>query len=83
MSARVLIAGMRLPPNYGQRYAAEFARLFRDVAREHGAAFMPFFLEGVGGVASLNQLDGIHPTGEGYRIIVDRLWPYLVPLLEK
>jgi acyl-CoA thioesterase-1 len=44
---------------------------------------MPFFLDGVGGNARLNQTDGIHPTAEGYRIIVDRLWPYLKPLLAR
>ena len=81
--ARVLILGMRLPPNYGSRYGAEFQRLFQDVATRRGAALMPFFLDGVGGVARLNQFDGIHPTAEGYRVVVDRLWPYLRPLLKK
>jgi len=81
--ARVLIAGMRLPPNYGLRYTTEFQRLYEDVAKERRAALMPFFLDGVGGNARLNQTDGIHPTAEGYRIIVDRLWPYLKPLLAR
>jgi len=80
---RVLIAGMRLPPNYGLRYTTEFQRLYEDVAKERRAALMPFFLDGVGGNARLNQTDGIHPTAEGYRIIVDRLWPYLKPLLAR
>jgi acyl-CoA thioesterase-1 len=81
--ARVLIAGMRLPLNYGDRYGAEFQRLFETVAKQRGAALMPFFLDGVGGDPRLNQLDGIHPTAEGYRLIVDRLWPYLRPLLRR
>jgi acyl-CoA thioesterase I len=81
--ARVLIAGMRLPPNYGARYGAELQRLYEDVARKRGAPLMPFFLDGVGGNPRLNQMDGIHPTAEGYRIIVDRLWPYLRPLLRR
>src|SRR5262245_21268720 len=81
--ARVLGAGMRLPTNYGARYGADFQRLFEDVARERGAALMPFFLDGVGVDAALNQADGIHPTADGYRRIVDRLWPYLRPLLRK
>jgi acyl-CoA thioesterase-1 len=81
--ARVLVAGMRLPPNYGDRYAEDFHRLYGDVARMHNAPLMPFFLDGVGAVAHLNQADGIHPTAEGYAIVVDRLWPYLVPLLRK
>ena len=81
--ARVLVAGMRLPPNYGPRYGAEFQRLFDEVARRHRAALMPFLLDGVAGHPRLNQFDGIHPTAEGYRIVADRLWPYLRPLLKK
>jgi acyl-CoA thioesterase I len=79
--ARVLVAGMRLPPNYGPRYGGEFQRIFEEVARRRGAALMPFFLEGVAGVPRLNQPDGIHPTAEGYAVVVDRLWPHLRPLL--
>lgn len=81
--ARVLVAGMQLPPNYGPRYGGEFQRLFEEVARRRGAALMPFFLEGVGGDPRLNQFDGLHPTAEGYRVIVDRLWPHLKPLLTR
>src|SRR6266852_2902964 len=75
--ARVLLAGMRLPPNYGGRYGTEFQSVYKEVARRREVALMPFFLDGVGGNPRLNQPDGIHPTAEGYRIIVDRLWPYL------
>jgi acyl-CoA thioesterase I len=81
MISRFLVAGMRLPPNYGDRYAEDFHRLYGEVARAHRAAIMPFFLDGVGAIPRLNQADGIHPTAEGYAIVVDRLWPYLVPLL--
>jgi len=81
--ARVLVAGMRLPPNYGDRYAEDFHRLYAEVARAHQAALIPFFLDGVGAVPRLNQADGIHPTAEGYEIVVDRLWPYLLPLLRR
>ena len=56
---------------------AEFQRLYEDVAKKRGAPLMPFFLDGVGGNPRLNQMDGMHPTAEGYRLIVDRLWPYL------
>ncbi len=79
--AQVLVAGMRLPPNYGPRYGGEFQRIFEEVARRRGAALMPFFLEGVAGVPRLNQADGIHPTAAGYAVVVDRLWPHLRPLL--
>jgi len=80
---RVLIAGMRLPPNYGAGYGATFQRLYEEVARKRGAALMPFFLDGVAGDPRLNQPDGVHPTADGYRLIVDRLWPYLRPLLRR
>jgi acyl-CoA thioesterase-1 len=81
--ARVLLAGMWLPPNYGAQYGTEFRGVYKEIARRRGAALMPFFLEGVGGDPRLNQPDGIHPTAEGYRVIVDRLWPYLHPLLKR
>ena len=81
--ARVLLAGMEVPPNYGARYAADFRRLYVDVARKRGAAFMPFLLDGVAASPRLNQPDGIHPTAEGYRIVVDHLWPHLAPMLTR
>jgi len=81
--ARVLVAGMEVPPNYGARYAADFRRLYVEVARKRGVAFMPFLLDGVAGDPRLNQGDGIHPTAEGYRIVVDHLWPYLEPMLTR
>jgi acyl-CoA thioesterase I len=81
--ARVLLLGMRLPPNYGARYAGEFARIYDEIARRRKLALMPFFLDGVGAVAALNQPDGIHPTAEGYRIIVDRLWSHVQPMLKR
>lgn len=81
--ARVLLAGMRLPPNYGTRYADDFHRLFGEVARARNVPYIPFFLEGVGAVTHLNQPDGIHPTADGYAIVVDHLWPFLQPLLRR
>ena len=81
--ARVLLIGMEVPPNYGARYASEFRKIYTEVARKRNVAFMPFLLDGVAGNPALNQPDGIHPTAEGYRIVVDRLWPYLQPLLTR
>jgi len=81
--ARVLLAGMRLPPNYGDEYARAFAAVYPGVARATGVPLAPFLLEGVGGNPRLNQADGIHPTAEGQRRIAEQLWPYLEPLLEK
>ena len=81
--ALVLLAGMRVPPNYGEGYGREFAAAFPAVARKTGAALMPFLLDGVAGDARLNQPDGIHPTAKGQAIIAERVWPYLKPLLRK
>jgi len=81
--ARVLLAGMRLPPNYGDDYARAFAGVYPAVARATGVPLAPFLLDGVAGDARLNQPDGIHPTVEGQRVIAERLWPYLKPLLTK
>jgi acyl-CoA thioesterase-1 len=81
--ARVLLAGMRMPPNYGAEYGRAYANVFPSVARRTGTTLMPFLLDGVAADRRLNQADGIHPTAEGYRVIADRLWPYLVPLLRK
>jgi len=80
---RVLLAGMRLPPNYGADYARRFAAVFPEVAHRERVPLMPFLLEGVGGVEALNQPDGIHPTAEGHRVIAAHVWPYLRPLLVK
>jgi acyl-CoA thioesterase-1 len=79
--ARVLLAGMRVPPNYGAEYAREFAAAFPAVARQTGAALMPFLLDGVAARPALNQEDGIHPNAAGQQAVATRLWPYLKPLL--
>jgi acyl-CoA thioesterase-1 len=79
--ARVLVAGMRVPPNYGDAYAREFAAVFPAVARRTGVPLAPFLLDGVAAVAALNQADGIHPNAQGHAVMADRLWPYLLPLL--
>ena len=79
--ARVLLAGMRAPPNYGEPFVRDFDGVFPAVARQSGVAFMPFLLDGVAAVARLNQADGIHPNPAGQQVIADRMWPYLKPLL--
>lgn len=80
---RVLLAGMRLPPNYGMAYTDRFHRVYADLARHHHVPLVPFLLEGVAGHASLMQDDGIHPAQIGQARLVDNLWPYLVPLLNQ
>jgi acyl-CoA thioesterase-1 len=79
----VLLAGMEAPPNFGPAYTSRFRQVYRDVAEKHDVAFVPFLLEGVAGVESLNQRDGIHPSEEGARRIADLLWAALQPLVEE
>lgn len=80
---RVLIAGMRAPPNLGREYGAEFNSIFPDLARKHRVALYPFFLEGVVARQDLNQRDGIHPNAAGVQIIVRNILPHVVKLLER
>ena len=79
----IVLAGMKLPPNYGQDYTTRFEAMYRTLAREHHVPFIPFFLEGVGGASSFNQADGIHPTSEGYKIVVEHLLKILRPVLSE
>ena len=81
--AAVLLAGMRVPPNYGPDYGKAFATVFPDVARATNVPLAPFLLEGVAGNPHLNQPDGIHPTPDGQKMIADTLWPHLKPLLRR
>ena len=78
---QVLLLGMEAPPNFGEAYTREFRAVYAEVAREHHAALIPFFLNGVAGVASLNQADGIHPTVEGQQKVADTIWPQLKAIL--
>jgi acyl-CoA thioesterase-1 len=71
----VMLAGMRAPPNMGADFQQRFDSIFPDLAREHGLILYPFFLDGVAGRRELNQNDGIHPTADGIRVIVDRILP--------
>lgn len=79
---QVLLTGMEAPPSYGPLYTSQFRQLFRDLAREHDVAFMPFFLEGVAGNPALNQSDGIHPNPDGAVLVEQAVWKSLKPLLE-
>jgi acyl-CoA thioesterase-1 len=82
--ARVLLVGMQVPPNYGRRYADEFAALFGDVAKAEGAALVPFLLAGVADgpdPTALFQPDRIHPNADAQPIMLDNVWPALRALL--
>jgi acyl-CoA thioesterase-1 len=76
---QLVLAGMRMPLNYGPAYTRSFERMYRDLARRHDAVLIPFLLDGVAGRPDLNLRDGIHPTEEGQRIIADTVWTYLRP----
>jgi acyl-CoA thioesterase-1 len=82
-SVTVVLAGMKLPPNYGQDYTAGFEANYHALAKQYHLTLIPFFLDGVAVSSSLNQADGIHPTGEGYRVIVEKIFPALEPLLAR
>lgn len=79
--AKVLIAAMRMPPNYGPAYVREFSDLFATVARERSAALVPFLFEGFAEKTDLFQPDRIHPTAAAQSMILDNVWPYLDRLL--
>lgn len=78
----VVLAGMKLPPNYGTEYTEGFEGLFPALARQYRLPLIPFFLAGVAARPELNQADGIHPTAEGYRLVADTVFAALQPLLE-
>jgi len=78
---KVLIAGMQMPSNMGTKFTEEFSAVFPAVASANNATLIPYLLEGVGGVAKLNQPDQIHPTAEGQKIIAENVWKILEPQL--
>lgn len=83
--AKVLIAGMQVPPNYGRKYGDDFAALFASVAKAEGTALVPFLLKGVADgpdATSLFQADRIHPTAAAHPTMLDNVWPVLEPLLK-
>jgi acyl-CoA thioesterase I len=79
--ARIVLAGMQAPPNLGSGYARRFREVFPRVARAEGAALIPFLLDGVAAVDTLNLPDGIHPTPAGHRILAETVWRVLEPEL--
>lgn len=79
---RVVLAGMEAPPNQGEQYTSQFRETYREIAREYDVVLVPFLLEGVGGMAELNQRDGIHPNEKGQALIAKQIWDYLRPIIE-
>ena len=79
--AQVLLAGMEAPPNFGTDYAHRFRGVFERLAAEFEVVFVPFLLEGVAGVAALNQADGIHPNADGAERVAAHIWSTLEPMV--
>lgn len=79
---KVLLAGMKIPPNYGKAYTDRFEAVFKELAREENVPLIPFLLEGVAARPGLNLPDGIHPNEEGYKIVGATVFKYLKPLLD-
>lgn len=79
--AKLVMAGMQMPPSMGKKYAADFKNMFPELAKKNNMSLIPFLLERVGGVPKLNQADGIHPTAEGDKILAENVWKVLKPLL--
>ncbi|HUP56855.1 MAG TPA: arylesterase [Bdellovibrionota bacterium] len=79
----VLLAGMRVPPNYGKEFTEGFEALYRDLAREHSVALVPFLLEGIGGEKEMNLDDGIHPNERGHQKMAETILPHLLKLVKK
>ena len=79
--ARVLLVGMQLPPNYGNRYTQRFRRIYREVATEQQVALAPFLLDGIATNRALMQPDGIHANVKAQQKMLENVWPHLRPLL--
>ena len=80
--ARVLLVGMRMPPNYGDAYAKAFEKVYAELAKEQQVALLPFLLEGFGDKAELFQPDRIHPTDTAQPMVMNNVWRALAPLLK-
>lgn len=81
--ARVLLLGMLMPPNYGERYTAAFRQMYLDSAHSYGVALVPFFLERVALHPELVQADNLHPNELGQPLLLENVWPKLAPLLQQ
>lgn len=79
--AKIVLAGMMVPPNMGKQYTSEFKNIYPDLAKKNNATLIPFLLEGVGGIEKLNQSDGIHPNVEGHKIVAKNIAPVIEKLL--
>jgi acyl-CoA thioesterase-1 len=81
--ARVLLAGMKVLPNYGEDYQKEFEAVFSRLQEKYKLVYLPFLLEGVAGVREYTRPDGIHPQADGYKLVAKLVWQHLQPMLEE
>lgn len=79
--AKLVLAGMQMPPSMGKKYITDFKNVYTDLAKTNDLTLIPFLLQGVGGEAKFNQQDGIHPTAEGHKMVAEVVWKYLKPIL--
>ncbi|NHF57814.1 arylesterase [Flavobacteriaceae bacterium TP-CH-4] len=80
---KIVLAGMQIPPNMGQEYTKEFRTIFPELAEKNGLQLIPFLLDGVAGRPELNLPDGIHPTAEGQKKVMENVWAVLGEILKK
>ncbi|MFA0960674.1 arylesterase [Roseivirga sp. BDSF3-8] len=80
---KLVLAGMMIPPNYGQDYAEKFRAIYSRLAQQNNLSLIPFLLDGVGGNPELNQDDGIHPTVAGHKVVAQNVWKILEPIVEQ
>jgi len=79
---KIILAGMKLPPNMGADYTKKFATIYPELAKKNDALLIPFVLENVGGIRELNFPDGIHPTAKGHEIVAANVWKVVEPVLQ-
>ena len=82
-NAKVLLLGMKIPPNYGTKYSTKFSQTFSDLSQQHKINLVPFMLQNVATIPNLNQDDGIHPNALAQPLILDNIWPELHGILEQ
>ncbi len=80
--AKIILAGMMVPPSMGEEYSSKYNPIYGEIATEKNVALIPFLLQDVGGVDSLNQSDGIHPNPAGAKIVAENVWDILGPMVE-
>jgi acyl-CoA thioesterase-1 len=81
-NAEIVITGMQVPPNLGPEYTSNFKEIYPELAEENNAELIPYFLDDLGGDSELMQSDGIHPTEAGHRLLAEKTWKVLKPILQ-